>query len=464
MSRSPSLSRIVALPNRVQILVCGLGSLGQHCVANLKTFGVQVNAIELQPSDRWEIEQLPHLIDNLIIGDCRQSDVLERAGVHHCRAALLVTTDERVNLEAALSARVLNPQIRLVVRSEKQNLNDLLEQQLANFVAFEPTQLAAPAFALEALGEEMIGFFKIDNQPFRVVKRTIAPQDAWCDSRKLHEVINRDRRILRHIKASDVALTPEEWSLQADHPYSASAQFYTWLPDEVVRAGDVVVAVEADLGDGLHLPSRDAYASLSAPKPSLWQQLLKGLTHWQTWRPRVAIATYWRASAKKQIQRVALLCGMTVVTLCAVGSLLLVLTQTAPTLADAFYATVVLLLGGYGDVFGGVTLSAPMPWWLRLFSLSLTLAGTAFIGVLYALLTEKLLSLRFEFLAKRPPVPDKDHIVIIWLGRVGKQVVEILQDLRQPVVGITNQTIGPDVLPQMPLITGTIREGLDKAN
>ena len=105
-----------------------------------------------------------------------------------------------------------------------------------------------------------------------------------------------------------------------------------------------------------------------------------------------------------------------------------------------------------------------MPWWLRLFSLSLTLAGTAFIGVLYALLTEKLLSLRFDFLAKRPPVPDKDHIVIIWLGRVGRQVVEILQDLRQPLVGITSQTIDPDVLPQMPLIVGSIREGLDKAN
>ncbi|MGD1862185.1 MAG: potassium channel family protein [Leptolyngbyaceae cyanobacterium] len=464
MSRSPSFSRMVALPNRVQILVCGLGSLGQHCVANLKTFGVQVNAIELQPSDRWEIEQLPDLIDHLIIGDCRQTDVLEQADVRHCRAALIVTTDERVNLEAALSARVLNPQIRLVVRSEKQNLNDLLKQQLANFVAFEPTQLAAPAFALEALGEEMIGFFKIDNQPFRVVKRTISSRDAWCDRRKLYEVVNRDRRILRHIKASDVVLSPEEWILQADHPYSASAQFYTWLPDNVIQPGDVVVAVEADAEDSLHASPITPYSPLLASEQSFWQQWREGFTHWQIWRPRAAIAAYWRASAKNQIRRVALLCGITVVTLSAVGSLLLVLTQTAPTLADAFYATVVLLLGGYGDVYGGVTLPAPMPWWLRLFSLSLTLAGTAFIGVLYALLTEKLLSLRFEFLAKRPPVPDSDHIVIIWLGRVGRHIVEILQDLKQPVVGITNQTIEPDVLPQMPLITGTIREGLDKAN
>ena len=65
----------IVFSHRDQILVCGLGSLGQHCVANLKTFGVQVNAIELHPSDRWEIEDLPDLIDTLVIGDCRQTDV-----------------------------------------------------------------------------------------------------------------------------------------------------------------------------------------------------------------------------------------------------------------------------------------------------------------------------------------------------------------------------------------------------
>lgn len=358
----------IVLSNRDQILVCGLGSLGQHCVANLKTFGVRVNAIELHPSDRWEIEDLPNSIDRLVIGDCRQMDVLEQAGVHHCRAVLLVTTNERVNLEAALSARVLNPHIRLVVRSEKQNLNDLLAQQLTDFIAFEPTQLAAPAFALEALGKETIGFFKVEDQSFRVVKRQITSQDPWCDSRKVHEVMNRDRRILRFIKAQDADLDPAALAMRGDHPYSASAQFYTWLPDEVIRAGDVVVAVEADSRDGRGLAPSSDY-SVASLQQSSWQQLWNGITHWRDWRPRAAIATYWQESTHNQIRRVALLCGLTVVTLCGLGSILLVLTGTAPTLADAFYATVVLLLGGYGDVFGGVTLPDPMPGWLRLFSL-----------------------------------------------------------------------------------------------
>jgi Trk K+ transport system NAD-binding subunit len=455
---------LLLVPRRDQILVCGLGSLGQHCVANLKTFGVQVNAIELHDSDHWEIERLPELLDRLVIGDCRQSDVLEQAGVQHCRAALMVTTNERVNLEAALSARVLSPGIRLVVRSEKQNLNDLLAQQLTNFVAYEPTQLAAPAFALAALGDEILGFFKIGQQSFRVVKRQITARDPWCNRRQVHEVMNRDRLVLRHIQAQAAAHGLEGWRLPVEHPYSASAQFYTWFPDAVIQTGDVVVVVEADDDLGLGRLRDRPYRATTMARQAWWQSGIEGMRHWQIWRPQAAIANYWLASAHNQIRRVAWLCGLTVVTLCSLGSLLLVWTQTAPTLADAFYATVVLLLGGYGDVFGGVMLPAPMPWWLRLFSLGLTLAGTAFIGVLYALLTEKLLSLRFEFRAKRPPVPETGHTVVIWLGRVGRQVVELLQDLHQPVVGITSQTIEPEVLPQMPLVTGRIREGLDKVN
>lgn len=451
---------LITLSNRDQILVCGLGSLGQHCVSNLKTFGIRVNAIELTPPNRWELDTLPGAIDNLVMGDCREAKTLEQAGVQHCRAILVVTSDERVNLEAALSARVLNPEIRLVVRSEKQNLNDLLEQELTNFIAFEPTQLAAPAFALEALDEEMIGFFKIDDQPFRVVKHTIQKKDAWCDHRRVYEVTNRDRRVLRHLKAATAQLTPEQFASRSDHPNSASAQFYTWLPDSILHEGDVLVSVEAETEDDLKAIKYLA----QTPQKGVMTRLGEGLKKRESWNFREAIAAFWRYSYNNQIRRVALICGITVLSLWLLGSVLMVITGTTTSFPDAFYATVVLLLGGYGDVFGGVKLEESIPWWLRLFSLGLTLAGTAFIGVLYALLTEKLLTLRFEFLTKRPPVPEQGHVVVIWLGRVGRQVVELLQDLKQPVVGITSQSIEPDVLPQMPLITGAIRDALGKAN
>jgi Trk K+ transport system NAD-binding subunit len=435
-----------------------LGSLGQHCVANFQPFDVAVNAVDLAPPALWEIETLPDQLDNLVIGDCRQAEVLTQAGVKQCRTILLVTENEQVNLEAALTARVLNPSIRLVVRSDKQNLNDLLTQQLENFVAFEPTQLAAPAFALAALGEELLGFFSIGAIQFRIRKQTITPDHPWCDRRSIHEVDSSKRRVLRHIRANLVDLYPDAQIPLLDNPQSPSAQFYRWLPNAQIRRGDVVVTVEAE---------RIEAAPLSPRRPRRQRRLRN--RHWlQRLRDRASVRQgllkWWRASYGQQIHRVAWLCALTVVGLCLIGTVLMTLTGLTPTLADGFYTTVVLLLGGYGDVFGEVSLATPLPWWLRLFSLGLTLAGTAFIGVLYALLTEKLLTLKFHFLTRRPPLPEQGHVVVMSLGRVGRGVVQLLQRLQQPVVGLTRQTLDPDVLPEVPLIAGTVNDGLERSH
>ncbi|MFN9671590.1 MAG: NAD-binding protein, partial [Microcystis sp.] len=102
-----------------------MGSLGQHCVKSLKEFGVSVVGIELIQPPSWEINDFPDLLEEIIIGDCRQKNILARAGIERCRAALIVTSDERINATTALIIRQLNPLTRLVVRSSKDNLNQL---------------------------------------------------------------------------------------------------------------------------------------------------------------------------------------------------------------------------------------------------------------------------------------------------------------------------------------------------
>ena len=106
-----------------RFLVCGLGSVGQYCVAALKEFGVSVSAIDKATPKNWQIPNLPRLLDDLIIGDCRLPSVLEQAQIGQCRAVLIVTSKERVNIETALEVRELNRQTRLVVRSAQKNLN-----------------------------------------------------------------------------------------------------------------------------------------------------------------------------------------------------------------------------------------------------------------------------------------------------------------------------------------------------
>ncbi|MGK7948917.1 MAG: NAD-binding protein, partial [Xenococcaceae cyanobacterium] len=132
-------------------IICGLGSLGQHCIVSLKEFNVKIMAIERQLPINWEIESLQDSLVDLVIGDCRHNNILLQAKITQCRAAIIVTGEEGVNIETAIAIRQLNPQTRLVVRSGQTNLNQLLSQQLGNYIAFEPTELSTVAFSLAAL-------------------------------------------------------------------------------------------------------------------------------------------------------------------------------------------------------------------------------------------------------------------------------------------------------------------------
>ena len=439
-------------------LVCGLGSLGQHCVVNLKTFGVPVYGVNQAMPEQWEMAHIPDLIDHLVIGDCRSSEVLERAGVRHCRAVLLVTQDERVNLEAALTARVLNPQVQLVMRSHQQNLNDLIEQQLDHFIAFEPTQLAAPAFALEALGDTLLGYFTLDGHRFQVVRQRLEAGHPWCRHRPLHEINSRQRRLLSHHSSPGEAVVSAQ--------VSPSALFHCWQPNTLLQAGDDVILLDCD-GPPIQSPSQ---VPREDAKPSVRRQRRQ---RWRNWRPPwgqwptlgTGLLRLWQGGGRSsQIRQVAILCGVTVVALCWLGTVLFDANAPAEvTRFDAFLLTFITLFGGYGDVYEALA-EFNHPRLLQSFGVLLTVAGAAFVGVLYALLTEKLLSLRFEFMERRPPVPERDHVVVIWLGRVGRQVISLLQELKQPVVGIMPQGTDTDLLPTIPLLTGDIATALDRAN
>ncbi len=425
-----------------RFLVCGLGSLGQQCVVALKGFGVNIIAIEEILPRSWEIPDIPDLLEELIIGDCRQESVLELAQIRQCRAVLLVTSSERVNVEAAFAARLLNPHTRLVVRSAKENLNELLSKHLGNFISFEPTQLPAAAFALATLGTMTLGFFHLEGQQLRVVKRHIQPGDLLC-RRLVHDINSSMRRVLSHAPNSSRMVTG----------------FHQWEPDALVQAGDILVYVE--VMPKLGSRGEELATETKLERRQFWQQIAQAL-NWRNFKRN--LIQFWQSTYENQVRRVAIVSAITVLCLWLLGAILYKMNYPNMSLSNAFYTTAILLMGGFGDLYGGFNFEIPVPWWLQSLSLGLGFAGTAFVGVLYALLTEILLSARFQFLKRRPPVPQQDHVVVIGLGRVGQKVAAMLQEFKQPVVGITNTEIDSSILPQLPVITGSYAEALNAAN
>ncbi|MEH2072292.1 MAG: NAD-binding protein [Nostoc sp.] len=432
-----------------RFIVCGLGSLGQHCVAILKEYGVVVNAIDQEQPKDLQIPNLFSLLEQLLIGDCRQSGVLEQANITQCRTIILATGNERVNIEAALAARLLNPQVRLVIRSDKQNLNQLLSQTLGNFIAFEPNQISASGFAIAALGDESIGYFQIEGHQFRVVKHQMKMSDRWCNKSHIYELNTPHRRVLNHAHGS--SFLPKE--------------FHQWEPEAILYPGDTIIYIEVTE------QLRSLKKIAAQPKynlQQLWQEILLG-NAWNNVKQKIVY--FSQTLSHYQSLRVALICGITVLFLWCFGTLIYILNYPQSNILEAFYATAVLLLGGYGDIFGSINFKTPpepaehMPGWLRLFSLGLTLIGIGFVGVLYALLTDAFLSFRFRFFnSYQPSIPQKDHIILIGFNRVGQRVAALLQEFKQPLLGINSTATNLDFFNKIPLIIDSIADALRKAN
>ena len=406
----------------MRYLVCGLGSLGQYCVKMLRDFGAIVSAIDVAEPSRWDVKELPDLLENLVIGDCRQPEILQQAKIQHCQAILCVTSDERINIETAFASRLLNPQVRLIVRSAEKNLNALLQQELGNFVAFEAKQLSAPTFAVAALRNDIQGFISIDSQLLRVVQCQIHPEHRWCGDRLLHQIDSRTRRLLSHRPAT------------GDLPQ----QFHQWQPEARVQAGDQVTYVE--LTEEFSPPMR---TQTGWRKRSRRLSQLRTVKLWKTFRQ-------WLG--QQQSHRVGFAVGAMVLSLIGLGAVILKATYAQESWLRALYVATVMLLGSYDTVLGALSPNDSVPVWLRFMNLSYMLAGTASIAVLYALLTESLLVSKFQLPNRRPPVPSQGHVVLLGLGPFGRQVALLLQQLKQPLVGVSNTPLEANLLPQMPLV------------
>ncbi|MEL6460269.1 MAG: NAD-binding protein [Cyanobacteria bacterium J06621_15] len=423
-----------------RFLVCGLGGLGQHCVVALKQFGVEVVGIDLVEPKSWRIPGVNNLLDELIIGDCRQNSVFERAKIELCRAVLIVTSDELINAETAIAVRQLNKNARLVVRSTKENLNQLLEEQLTNFVAYDPIHLSAASFALAALGGDSLGFFNLDDKWLGIFRHTVRRGDNFY-LRQLFEVNNSSRILLCYLP---------------NKHYKFNC-FYDWDSETLIQEGSTVIYVEQF--DRLLSKQKKNSINNAAKKKKIWQKTIDFV---RKAKIKKKILEYWHSSS--QVRRVVIVCGLVTLVLAFIGTILFgfLLKNYTTTNLNPFYITISLLLGGYADF---LYTESPNNLFVQLVSLALAVTGTAFVGVLYALATEKLLSTKFLFSNKRPEVPEEEHIVIIGIKRVGSKVAQLLQEFRQPVVAIVlEDDFDPNHLPDIPLFSGDLNESLSKVN
>ncbi len=154
------------------VVVGGLGTVGYRVERLLWLLGVPTVVVELAPDAQFALgleRQAP-----LLQGDIRLTSNLERAGIRSARCLIAVTDDDLVNLEACLSARALNPEIRTVARIFDETLADRAREAFGIDECFAASEAAAPAFVDAATDPQALRRFRLEGAGYRGVRYVAA--------------------------------------------------------------------------------------------------------------------------------------------------------------------------------------------------------------------------------------------------------------------------------------------------
>jgi len=161
---------VIAETLRGHVVICGAGRVGYRVALELLRLKRDLVVIEKRP-DAPFATALRDLGVPVLIDDIRAPKALERVNVAHAEAIVCATDDDLSNINVALDARKVKPDIRVVMRLFDA---DLVERVKDNFEAeaHSTSALAAPAFALAALDPRIVHSFRV-GEHLMVVSRFV---------------------------------------------------------------------------------------------------------------------------------------------------------------------------------------------------------------------------------------------------------------------------------------------------
>lgn len=137
-------------------IVCGLGSAGFHIVGELCATKRPHILVDL---NRHNIERVMESFPNEIFieGDATDSDTLLRAGIEKAAGLFAVTRDDNLNLVISLTAKQLNPKLRVVARCNESKNSEKMARAGADAVV-SPGFIGGLRMASEMIRPTVVSF------------------------------------------------------------------------------------------------------------------------------------------------------------------------------------------------------------------------------------------------------------------------------------------------------------------
>ena len=205
-TRSKEWQMAIASTFHNHTILVGLGHLGFRVVQHLSALGRKIVVIEIDPND--------HLIDivqemgiPVIADDASRQSSLEKAGIYEAKSITLCMQEDALNLQIAVKARSLNPNIEVVIRIFDDEFAESIQKQFG-FTALSATSMSAPAFAAASAGIEITRPITVEGKALSLAKICI-PADSMLKRKtvaEIEEIYNVSVVLLR--REEDVDMHP----------------------------------------------------------------------------------------------------------------------------------------------------------------------------------------------------------------------------------------------------------------
>ena len=227
------------------IVLVGIGNVGTRVLRQLLDLGVDVVAIDRAADARGAEVAARHGVP-FIVGDAAREETLRAASIDTCQALVVVSTDDSVNLQAALHARAVRADIRVVLRLFDDDFARRVQAAFNIDISRSVSRLCAPAFAAAMLERDVLATIPVDRHALMVAAVKVLA-GSELDGAPL--------------EAADTPGSARVIAMTA-----AGAEWVDWAPDprRVLAPGDEVVVVARRAG--LRLLSEQAAPPLQEPR------------------------------------------------------------------------------------------------------------------------------------------------------------------------------------------------------
>jgi voltage-gated potassium channel len=144
-------------------ILAGYGRMGKTILNQMKSRGAKVVVIDDSDSQLEELQKLhPKVI--AVKGDASDEDTLKRAGIERAKGLVCVISSDADNAFAIMTARRLNPELRIVSRSIAEQSKSKLKFAGAQKV-ISPYDLGGTRIAQAILNPTLVDFVELVEEP-----------------------------------------------------------------------------------------------------------------------------------------------------------------------------------------------------------------------------------------------------------------------------------------------------------